>query len=39
VLLWYAREHAWPTINPNALREAFEDTTGVVKTRATGAAL
>jgi hypothetical protein len=27
------------TFNPNALRKGFEDTVGVMKTRATGAAL
>jgi hypothetical protein len=39
VLLLHARELAQPTFNPNALRDGFEDTVGVMKTRATGAAL
>jgi hypothetical protein len=37
-LLLCARELAQPTFNPNALRDGFEDTVGVMKTRATGAA-
>jgi hypothetical protein len=38
-LLLCALELAWPTLNPNALRNGFEDTVGVVKTRATEGAL
>jgi hypothetical protein len=38
-LLLRARELAQPSFNPNALRVGFEDTIGVMKTRATGAEL
>jgi hypothetical protein len=37
-LLLFARELAKPTFIPNALCVGFEDTVGVLKTRATGAA-